>query len=231
MSRGFSLLEFLVASSLFTGVILGGYEFLDQELRLHKHVLRLTRPEAELNYRMLVVRTFLEDATRGRDTDPFLMPAPAVFPDLQFGQDPEDHAFSIACPIGQPARFVREGGVLRISGAAPLKAGTVILLGGATPAGEYMWDYLRLDSVSSAGADQWLQGASLLNRGLPDFGSLIPVELQGLAFRNGTLYWVQPSGELSPFMDLDDFHCSQIGNLIQINWQNGTIRSAFQVRP
>lgn len=231
MHRGFSLLEFLVASSIFAGVILGGYEFLDHELRLHRHILRLTRPEAELNYRMLIVRTFLEDATRGREADPFLAQAPAVFPDLQFGQEPEDRAFSVACPIGGPVRFARDGTALRVSGAGPFQAGTVILLAGATDSGEYLWDYLRLEVVTATGVDQLLQGVSLLDRSLPDLGTLIPVELHGLAFRDGTLYWVQPSGTLSPFTDLDDFHCSQIGKLIQINWELGNIRSSFRVQP
>lgn len=230
MNRGFSLLEFLAASALFIIVVLGGYEFLDREVHLHTRLLRITRPEAGMNYRMIVVRSFFGGITRPLDLDPVLAAAPAAFPDVQFGEAPEARAFSVACPTGKSERFLREGSSLKVAGAEAIKPGTVLLLAGADAADAYCWNYARVDNVTASGADQYLECTSLTHHDSPDIGSLIPVQLQGLAFRDGRVYWVQPSGEWSPFLDVDDFHSSVVGRLLRIEWKIAETNAAFQVQ-
>jgi hypothetical protein len=229
MNRGFSLIEFVAASTIFVAVILGGYEFLDREVHLHHRMLALTRPEAELNYRMLLIRSFFKDTTRMFQADTFLSPAPAVFADLQFGQSPEDQALSVACAAGSPERFVREGTRARLSAARPIKAWSILLIAGCDASGAYCWNYERVTTAEIVGPDQYLETASLTDHDGPEIGTLIPVEMHGLVFRDGHLYWIQPSGEWSPFVDLNDFRAVIGPRTVRIHWQRGELRSDFQV--
>jgi hypothetical protein len=231
MNRGFSLLEFLVASSMFTAIILGGCQYLDGQLHLQKRLLGLTRPEAEMNYRMLVIRSCFNGCARSLQADPFLAEAPVIFPGLGFGKEPEENALSVSCSASAPARFVRETGGLRISNSLDIQPNAIILLAGVTSAGVYGWTYERVNTVTDAGAEKYLETVSLTSHDSPDTGSLIDVQVQGLAFRNGILFWVQPSGELSPFMELDDFHKSIIGRSMTIQWRIGYITAEFEVLP
>lgn len=229
MNRGFSLIEFVAASTIFVAVLLGGYEFLDREVHLHHRMLALTRPETELNYRMLLIRSFFKDATRAFEADTFLSSAPAVFADLQFGQSSEEQTMSVACSAGSPARFVREGTRVRLSAAMPIKTWSIVLMAGSDAAAEYCWNYERVTAAEVVGADQYLETTSLTDHDGPEIGTLIPVEMHGLAFRDGHLYWIQPSGEWSPFVDLNDFRAAIGPRTVRIHWQRGELRSDFEV--
>lgn len=232
MNRGFSLIEFVVASTLFLAFILAGFRFLDNESYFHKHIVGLTRPEAELNYRRLVVRNFFGGVTERMQRDAFLSQATVVFPDLNFGRMPETTAFSVACPTGDPARYARIGNWLQASASEAPSVGTVVLLAGADADGNYCWDYRRVEEISLLAPNYFMTGSSLSGGNLPDLGTFVPVELQGLAFRDGVLYWVQPSGEMSPFLKpLDQFQCNWNGQLLEIEWRSGRAAASFEVHP
>lgn len=228
---GFSLLEFLAASSIFLALILGGFGFLDREVHLHNRMLRITRPEAELNYRMLLVRSFFDGTTSVFGADPFLGNAPAVFPDLQFGRSPQPHAFSVSHGNGAPQRFVREGPRLRCDATVLVPAGSIILVAGPDPTGAYTWDYERVTNSVIVGSDQYLEASTLAARAPPELGTLMTVDMYGLVYDQGHLYWVQPSGEWSPFVDLDDFTVVLENPTIRIRWRSGAIQSEFKVQP
>src|SRR6185295_10121487 len=107
--KGVTLLEFLVAISLFSLILFLSYHSFEEQRSVVNQIESRTRPEEESNYRMLLIKHFVEKSSSRLKVDPFLEGAQIFFPDLSFGSAPQKNAFSIAHVVGEPFPFVHSG--------------------------------------------------------------------------------------------------------------------------
>lgn len=232
MSKGFSLLEFLVATSFFLIVVFTAYKTVATERDLFLGMAARTRPEEESNYRLLVIKAFFQNVSAALKKDVLLAEAPFFFPDLQFGQVPNPQEFSIARPLSDPVPFVREISLYRIPSGIPLPVGTLLLLAGVNSGNGFDWNYARVVRIQTGATDQKLQLQFLLPRSQLDSGKLVPVDLHGFSLRNQTLYWISPAGQPAPFFGkLDDFSYEWNNTQLKMAWRKGLIASTFTVTP
>lgn len=232
MSKGFSLLEFLVATSFFLIVVFTAYKTVATERDLFLGMAARTRPEEESNYRLLVIKAFFQNVSAVLKKDALLAEAPFFFPDLQFGQVPNPQEFSIARPLSDPVPFVREINLYRIPSGIPLPVGTLLLLAGVNSGNGFDWNYARVVRIQTGATDQKLQLQFLLPRSQLDSGKLVPVDLHGFSLRNQTLYWISPAGQPAPFFGkLDDFSYEWNNTQLKMAWRKGLIASTFTVTP
>jgi len=228
MMKGFSLLEFLVATTLFFSIVFAGYASWNSEKDLLGEVLQRSRPEEESNYRLLILQNLILNASDGFRQNLFLEKAPFFFPDLDFGQSPVPNAFSVVRPLGPSIRFERAGGAYRIPAVPALNPGSVVVMAGCSDTGQYDWNYARVSSVSVSGNDQNLTLNFFLSRSKLDFGSLMEVEIDGFSYQSQTLYSISPSGQSEPFFGpLDEFQYSWKSPQLRIFWRAGLIEAHF----
>jgi hypothetical protein len=232
MSKGFSLLEFLIATSFFLTVVFTAYKTAATERDLFLGMIARTRPEEESNYRLLVIKAFFQNVSAAFKKDAMLAEAPFFFPDLQFGQVPNAQEFSIARPLSDPIPFAREVSLYRIPLGIALQPGNLLLLAGVNSANEFDWNYARLIRIQTGTTDQKLQMFFLLARSQLDSGKLVPVDLHGFSLRNQTLYWISPAGQPAPYFGkLDDFSYQWNNVQLKMGWRKGLISSSFVVTP
>ncbi len=227
--KGFSLLEFVIAAHLCLLILLTGYGLLDREKDFLAQMSRWTRPEQESNYRLLVLRNLLQDSSQQLKRNAFLQNIPFFFTDLNFGKEQRTDAFSFVRPLSGPLWFRREGFWYHIPRSPLLKAGTTLLLGGSDAAGKFQWNFARVLLDDPAGSTQRLKLKFLVSNADIDSGSLIQAEIHGFLWKNQTLYWVSPSGSLSPYFgSLDDFSYDYSGTQVTISWRIGEITAHFR---
>lgn len=232
MSKGFSLLEFLIATSFFLIIVFTAYKTVATERDLFLGMAARTRPEEESNYRLLVIKAFFQNASAAFKKDALLAEAPFFFPDLQFGQVPNPAEFSIARPVSDPVPFVREISLYRIPFGIPLPVGSLLLLAGVNAGNAFDWNYARIISIQTGASDQKLQLHLLLARSQLDSGRLVPVDLHGFSLRNQTLYWISPAGQPAPYFGkLDDFSYVWNSTQLKMAWRKGLVASTFTVTP
>jgi hypothetical protein len=232
MNKGFSLLEFLIATSFFLTMIFTAYKTLATERDLFVEMTARTRPEEESNYRLLVIKAFFQNASASFKRDALLAEAPFFFPDLQFGQLPNPVEFSIARPISDPVPFARDLNLYRVPATLLFTPGTLLLLAGVNPANAFDWNYARVVSSQIIGTEQKLQLQFLLARSQLDSGKLVAVDVHGFSLRNRTLYWISPAGQPAPYFGkLDDFNYQWNNTQLKMSWRKGMITSTFVVTP
>jgi prepilin-type N-terminal cleavage/methylation domain-containing protein len=226
---GFSLLELLVAMSIFGVIIFCGYEALNSDRELFHQMIIRTKPEAESNYRQLLIQGLISHSTEGFKRDPFTEEAPHFFQDLNFGQETTADKFSIVRPTSDPAPFQKEGSLFRTS--AKLKADAVLLLAGCDTGGNFQWNYARISHVSVIGNYQYLALTALSTNDEVQFGSLQQVQVWGFSFHQDTLYLVSPSGSSEPYFAVDSFSYQWNKPLLNLQWQPNLNPISFQVSP
>lgn len=232
MMKGFSLLEFLIATSFLLVMLLSGYQAIESQWHLSKKMLSRTRPEEESNYRMLVVRNFVHGSTEKQKLDPFLAEVPLFFTDLSFGKTQQKDAFSLAIPRNTPRRFQRENNLYRIPLIPAVKEKQLMLLAGVNSKDQFDWNYATVLQVLIDKQWQTLKLDFLLQRDLMDYGALVEVEINGLSFKNNTLYWISPAGQPEPFFSLlNAFGYEWDQQKLSVFWQAGLIDSKVSMTP
>jgi hypothetical protein len=221
--RGFTLLEILVATLLFLVILIVGHE----AARLEKDLILATRaataPEKECDYRLIVLKHFLEGSSETFKSDKFLEPVPTFFNDLNFGQSPRTDAFSVTIADGSPQRFVRDGSLYRMF--VSLKVGDMLLLGGLTESNHFGWNYAQIRQVQG----DLVEMNFFLPHETLDKGAWIKIEMHGFLFKQETLYWISPAGQVAPFLSpLNDFHFSWVQPQLTISWRSGLSDLEFQ---
>lgn len=227
--RGVTLLEFLVGVSLFLLLLFFSYHAFDSQKHLLKNISAQTQPEDESNYRMLLIKHFLERSTRKLRVDPFLEGATIFFPDLSFGQSTQVNAFSVAHVTGLPAPFVRAGGNHAVPASAAIAKQKTYLMTGSDSTGNFAWSYGIAEAIWQT-ADGFTVKFKKLTAGTePEKGTLIEVELHGFLFQNQTLYWVSPGGATQPYLStLDSFSYTWNNPSLMIGWKRGPVQMEFQ---
>ncbi len=229
MMNGFSFLEFLIAAHFCLLILISGYSLLDHERDFLAKMSRWTRPEQESNYRLLLLRNLLQDSSQKLKRNAFLQNIPFFFPDLNFGKEQRSDAFSFIRPLSLPVWFRREGFWYHIPKTPLLKAGTTLLLGGSDAAGRFQWNFARVLLDDPGGSTQRLKLKFFLSNPEIDSGSLIQAEIHGFLWKNKTLYWVSPSGSLSPYFgSLDEFSYAYSGSQLTISWRIADITAEFR---
>lgn len=230
--KGFSLLEFLIATSFLLLMLLSGYQAFDSQLHLSKEMFLRTRPEEESNYRLLVVRNTLNGSSEKQKLDPFLAEVPLFFTDLNFGKQKRADAFSIAIPRNAPRRFQRENDSYRIPLVPSVQIKQLLLLAGVNSKDQFDWNYATVVEVLPESQWQILKLNFLLARDPLDYGALMEAEINGLSFKNNTLYWVTPAGQSEPFFSLlNGFGYEWNQQQLTVSWQAGQIDSKFSLTP
>ena len=188
------------------------------------------RPETESNFRMLVIKHFLERNSQRFKTDPFLGNAEVFFPDLRFGTQPDAKSFSAAILIGSPVHFIRAGANVMVPAGSPVQKKKTYLLAGSDAQGIFGWRYDECEQVSNQPAGLILQLKSpqpsppVLNS-----GALIEVEVHGFLYQNNTLYWVSPGGAMQPyFNNIDRFEYTWNKPTLVVRWQKGALQTEFR---
>lgn len=217
------MLEFLVATSFFCIILLAGYEALDSQQFLLSQMERRTFTDQKSNYRILVLRNLLQDASAGFQQDGLTGSIPCFFPDLDFGRSEQPTSFSVALPRGVPRRFVRDpfNGLILTEPASDLKPTSLVALGGQC-GDDFCWNYGRIKTTSSTSGMLQLELEFLVPGNIPVAGSLIRVELHGFQFADNTLYWISPTGQSEPFWpSLDDFAYEYSSKSLILSWLTG----------
>jgi hypothetical protein len=227
MMKGFSLLEFLVATSFFLTILLSGYQAFDSQSKMFQEMLGRTRTEEESNYRLLVLQTLLQRSSEKFKMDRMLAGAACFFEDLNFGATKREDAFSFAIPQGDPIRFEWNGSGVDIPTSMKISGKKLLLLGGSDSNGKYEWNYARvLQIVSTPGAQQ-LTLQPLLKKDPIQYGSLIEVEVDGVAFQQEQLFWVSGTGQYEPFFEpVEEFHYEWKSPRLRVMWKAG-LNDAF----
>lgn len=232
MNRGFSLIEFAVATSFFLVLILTGYGAVSTENDLLAAMIARTRPEEESNYRLLVIGAFFQNASAQFKKNFLLQETPFFFPDLQFGQKPVVNEFSIARPLSDPIPFERDLNAYRIPLGIAIQPGNLVVLSGVNGSSNFDWNYARILKVTPDVSSQILNLQFLLARTQLDSGVLAETEIHGFSFRNQYLYWISPKGQPSPYFGkLDAFSYQWSPPQLKIFWQKGLITSDFTIWP
>jgi hypothetical protein len=222
-NRGFSLLEFLVATSFFCIILLAGYEVLDSQQFLLSQMEIRTSADQKSNYRILVLRNLLQDAAAGFQQDGLTEGIPYFFSDLNFGRSEKPASFSVALPRAGPRHFATDpfSGLIQTEPASELKPSTIVALGGQC-GDDFCWNYGRITSTIPAYGMLQLHLDFLVPGEIPSAGALILVELHGFQFANNTLYWISPAGQAEPFWpSLSDFHYEYSSRLLTLSWKTG----------
>jgi hypothetical protein len=232
MMKGFSLLEFLIAVSFFFLILLSGYNALDSQSHLFKEMLARTRTEEESNYRLLVLQTILQRSSEKFKADPMLGRAVYFFEDLNFGTEPKSDAFSFAIPIGAPIRFQWDGSLINVSASSNISGKKMVLLAGLGSTEEFEWNYARVLQITKTAELQQLKLQFLLKKNPIQLGSLTEVDINGIVFRNGELFWVSPSGQYEPFFEpVEEFHYEWNSPRLKIFWRTGRNEASLTLTP
>src|SRR5687767_3558669 len=117
--RGVTLIELLAGMSLFLILLYFSFHAFDSQQKLLQTIAVRSQPEQESNFRLLLVKHFLERSSRQLKVDPLFEGIPIFFSDLAFGKTVEPHAFSVVHISGDPIPFARTG----IHHKMPLGAG------------------------------------------------------------------------------------------------------------
>ena len=228
--RGVTLLEFLAGILLFTLLLFFSYHAFDAQRYLLKDVTAYTQPEEESNYRMLLVKHFLERSTRKLKIDPLLEGATIFFPDLSFGESPpQTNAFSVAHVTGLPISFVREGPNHKVASMAAVTKDRIYLMTGSDSNGNFLWSYAIAESVWQTAEGFTVQFKRLTSGAELEKGTLIEVDVHGFLFQNQTLYWISPGGAMQPFLStIDSFEYTWNNPALTIGWKNGLVKMEFR---
>jgi hypothetical protein len=189
-----------------------------------------TQPEEESNYRMLLVKHFLERSTRKLKVDPLLEGATIFFPDLSFGESPpQANAFSVAHVTGLPISFVRDNANHKVPASAAITKQKTYLMTGSDNNGNFVWSYAIAEAVWQT-AEAVTVKFKKLTAGLEiEKGTLIEVELHGFLFQNQTLYWISPGGAMQPYLStMDSFEYTWNNPALTIAWKNGIVQTEFR---
>lgn len=227
MMKGFSLLEFLVATSFFFMILISGYNAMDSQNHLLRGMLARTRAEEESNYRLLVLQTVLQGSAEKLKRDPMLAEAVRFFEDLNFGTEPRKDAFSFPVPIGDPIRFEWDGNQITVPSSSTISGKKLLLLAGANGSGAFEWNYARVLQINTFGGMQQLKVQFVLKKDFIQFGSLIEVDVNGIAFQDNSLFWVSPAGQYEPFFEsVEEFRYDWQSPRLRIFWKAG-LNDAF----
>jgi hypothetical protein len=228
--RGVTLLEFLAGVSLFLLLLLFSYHAFDAQNFLLNNVSARTQPEEESNYRMLLVKHFLERSTQKLKVDPFLEGATIFFPDLSFGEGPpQKNAFSVAHITGLPISFVREGANHKVPASAVIAKQKNYLVTGCDSNGNFAWTYASAEAVWQTAEGFTVTFKKLTSGAEIEKGTLIEVELHGFLFQNQTLYWISPGGAMQPYLStIDSFEYNWNNPALTIGWKNGIVQMEFR---
>lgn len=227
--KGFSLLEFVIAAHLCLLILIAGYSVLDREKDFLAKMSGWTRPEQESNYRLLLLRNLLQDSSQQLKRNAFLQSVPFFFNDLDFGKEQRNDAFSFVRPLSSPVWFRREGFWYHVPKSPLWKAGTTLLMAGSDAAGRFQWNFARVLLDDPGGSTQRVKLKFFLSHPELDSGSLLQAELHGFLWKNKTLYWVSPSGSLSPYFgSLDEFSYAFSGSQLTISWRIDEITAEFR---
>ncbi|PWT90337.1 MAG: hypothetical protein C5B54_07350 [Acidobacteria bacterium] len=230
LELGFSLMEFLLASFLFGMIVICCYRAITAQNDFSRNIISRTKPEAESNYRLLILQGLLSNSSNRFKRDPLAEAAPHFFPDLEFGKHPRPDAFTVAVSKADPVRFLREGSLFRTPVNSAWKENVLLLVAGSGIDGSFIWNYARIESVQSG--NQLLQLNFLLPEVSIESGILQEIDLIGLQYQKETLYVVTSSGALEPFFGpLEDFHYEWNQSKATLHWKSGSIQSDFVVTP
>lgn len=227
--RGMTLLEFMAGVLLFLLLMLLSYHAFDAQIRLLRNIRSRTEPEQESNYRLLLIKHFLERSSQRLRGDPFLEGAKIFFPDLSFGKSPQKNAFSVAHVTGVPFPFIRSGFHYKLEAAARVQSEKTYLVAGSDAGGNFAWNYARAEQVVASAQSILARLEPYTSNSEVQTGSLVEVEIHGFCFQNQTLYRVSPGGALQPYLpDLDSFEYIWNEPLLTVRWKNGTIDTEFR---
>jgi prepilin-type N-terminal cleavage/methylation domain-containing protein len=228
--RGMTLLELLVAISLFSVIVFVSYHAFEEQRVVLKGMESRARPETESNFRMLVIKHFLERSSGKFRIDPFLEKADFFFPDLSFGSQPESGKFSAAVVTGTPIRFIRSGSNVMVATGSPVEKKKTYLLAGRDSAGSFGWRYDECEQISTTASGIVVTLKSLETKAPTlENGTLIEIEIHGFAYQNSTLYWISPGGAMQPyFNDLDRFEYTWNKPTLTVTWQKGELQTEFR---
>jgi hypothetical protein len=228
--RGVTLLEFLAGASLFFLLLFFSYHAFDSQKHLLKDITIRTEPEEESNYRMLLIKHFLERSSRKLKVHPFLEGATIFFPDLSFGESPsQENAFSIAHVTGQPVCFIRDDPNHKLPAGTVITKGKTYLMTGSDNNGNYAWSYATAEDIWQTDEGFTVKFNKLTTGAEIDKGTLIEVELHGLLYQNETLYWISPGGALQPYLSgIDSFEYNWSNPDLTIAWKYGIIQMEFR---
>jgi len=230
--KGFSLLEFLVATTFFLAILLSGYSAFDSQSKIFQEMLARTRTEEESNYRLLVLQTLLQRSSEKFRTDLMLSHAVTFFEDLSFGSSKKADAFSFAIPQGDPVRFQWNGSGIDIPTSTKITGKKLLLLAGSDSNGEYVWNYARVLQIISIPSAQQVKLQFLLKKNPIQYGSVIEVEIDGVAFQQEQLYWVSGTGQYEPFFEpVEEFHYEWKSPQLKVMWKTGLNDSFLTLMP
>lgn len=227
-AKGISLLEFMIATLFLVILIVSGLGALDFERAFAGRINDRTAFEQESNYRMIVIRSMLEDSSESLKLDPFLQRAPICFPGVDFGQEPSPDSFSVARPLSRPARFERDGTLVLTD--RPLEdQAHLLLLAGLDSEAAFGWNYARV--MASGGMSRY-ELSFLLDKPPLEAGALVEVEMRGVRFRDSTVYVLNPGGSSSPFFsNVEDFRYDMQPPHVRIQWSRKSVQTQFMLRP
>jgi hypothetical protein len=229
--RGFSLLEFVIATTFLCIIFLTGFQVLEAQKLLSTQITGRTQSEEESNYRAMVLKNFFHEVAAAFHRDSLLSKMPFCFPDLNFGLSPSQNSLSIAVPKSASIPFVYDGSKLKISSAFPVQPDQTMALAGSC-ADQYCWNYAKVTGIVLNGSVQELTIQPFLNEPVPEGGSLLLVELNGFAFQKDTLFWISPAGANEPFWaPLDDFRFDWSGSQVHFYWHAGSNDGDLVVQP
>ena len=227
--RGLTLMEFMASVSLFLVLLFFGYHAFDSQRRLLNNVNEQIVPEKESNYRLLLIKHFLERSSLRLRVDPLLEGAPIFFPDLKFGTNPQKNAFSIAHVTGIPYSFLRSGAHYRVASGAVLEEDKTFLMAGSDIDGNFSTNYVQADQVWTTTEGLNVRFDSLTTNPEIVKGKLIEVEIHGFLYQNQTLYRISPGGALQPYLSsLDAFQYTIQNQFLTVRWQSGAIQMEFR---
>src|SRR5262249_42759633 len=128
--RGFSLLEFVIATSFLCIIFLTGFQVLEAQKMLSNQIASRTQSEEESNYRAVVLKTFFYQAGAVFHGDSLLSQMPYCFPGLDFGLSPSQKSLSVAVPKSASIPFLYDGSKLKISSVFPIQVDQSVAVAG-----------------------------------------------------------------------------------------------------
>jgi hypothetical protein len=106
------------------------------------------------------------------------------------------------------------------------------LLAGSDINGEYGWNYAKVLQIVPTPTEQQLKLQLLLKKDPIQYGSLIEVEVDGLAFQQEQLYWISGTGQYEPFFEpVDEFHYEWQPPQLKVTWKTGVNNAFFTLMP
>src|SRR5687768_3129628 len=227
--RGVTLLEFMAALSLFLGILFFSYHAFDSQRRLLGNLQARAIPEQESNYRLLLIKHFLERSSEGFQLDPMLESSPIFFPDLQFGASPQGNAFSVAHVTGQPFPFLRSGAAHTLNSDAVIQEDKTYLLAGSDFSGAFSWNYAIAGRVTPTANGLIVDFNVITANPEIEKGKLIEVEIHGFLYQDQTLYWVSPGGAAQPYLSaLAHFEYAWNDPALLVRWKKGLMETEFR---